>query len=167
MTVQTLKDLYIEQLQDIYSANSQSLEVTRKLRDSATSKSLTNALDAGATGIADGMDKVKQLILDHGAKPDGEFCKGMEGIVKEAKAHAINADFTDDEVRDAAIIPQYQRMVHYALAGYGTVTAFARRLKLTDDEKVLRSCLDDTYDGDRTMTAIASGEVNEAALQAA
>lgn len=167
MTVQTLKDLYIEQLQDIYSANRQSLEFTHKLRDAATSKSLVNALDAGAKGISDGMDKVKQLILKHDAKPDAEFCKGMEGLVKEANAHAIRADFTDDELRDAAIIPQYQRMVHYALAGYGTVAAFARRLKLPDDEKVLRACLDDTYDGDRTMTAIASGEVNKAALEAA
>lgn len=167
MAVQTLKDLYIEQLQDIYSANRQSLDVTRKLREAATSENLVNALESGVKGISEGMAKVEQLILKHDAKPDGEFCKGMEGLVKEANAHAIKADFTDDELRDAAIIPQYQRMVHYALAGYGTVAAFARRLKLADDEKVLRTCLDDTYDGDRTMTAIAAGEVNKAALEAA
>ncbi|TRD11540.1 ferritin-like domain-containing protein [Erythrobacter insulae] len=166
MTIRTLTDLYIDQLQDIYSANRQSLEATKKLRDAATSPDLTRALDDGVKGIEDGMAQVKNLITGHKADPTGEFCKGMEGLVKEAKAHAINADITDSDVRDASIISQYQRMVHYALAGYGTAVAFAGRLELENDVKTLRNCLNETYEGDRRMTQIASGEVNEKALAA-
>ena len=58
------------------------------------------------------------------------------------------------------IISQYQRMVHYALAGYGTVVAFANRLGLDGDAAQLQACLDDTYDGDRRMTKIATSGVN-------
>lgn len=61
------------------------------------------------------------------------------------------------------IITQYQRMVHYALAGYGSVVAFANRLGLDDDAAKLQKLLDETYDGDRHMTAIATGGVNKAA----
>ena len=65
-------------------------------------------------------------------------------------------------MRDAAIIPQYQRMVHYALAGYGTLVAFANRLGLDGDAAVLQKCLDHTYDGDRRITEIAmKGGVNK------
>ena len=110
--------------------------------------------------------KVKSLIEGHKADPTGEFCKGMEGLVKEVKAHAINADITDGDVRDASIIAQYQRMAHYAMAGYGTAAAFAERLGLTNDAATLRKCLDDTQSGDRRMTGIAVGTVNAEAMAA-
>ena len=166
MAIQNLKDLYIDQLQDIYSANRQSLEVTKQLREKASSDDLRQALDAGVDGIADGIQKLDVLIKGHNADPTGEFCKGMEGLVKEAKAHAINADIEDAETRDASIITQYQRMTHYALAGYGTSLAFANRLGLEQDASVLKTCLDETYGGDRTMTSIATNGVNKEAMAA-
>ena len=160
MTIATLKDLYIDQLQDLYSADKQSLQATKQLREKASDKSLCTALEDGVKGISQGMEQVKGLIEGHGANPNGEHCKGMEGLVKEAKAHAINADISDKDVLDASIITQYQRMTHYGLAGYGTAVAFAKRLGLEDDAKVLQNCLDNTYDGDRRMTEIANAEVN-------
>jgi ferritin-like metal-binding protein YciE len=166
MTINTLKDLYIDQLQDIYSANKQSLQVAKDLREAATSSELTEALEASVVGISQGMEQVKGLIQNHDADPNGEFCKGMEGIVKEAKAHAINADIADKDVLDASIITQYQRMAHYGLAGYGTAAAFAERLGLDDDAAVLRKCLDETQGGDSRMTGIAVGKVNKEAVAA-
>ena len=166
MTISTLKDLYIDQLQDIYSADKQSLEATKKLHAKATNEELRNALEDGTCGISEGMEKVRGLIESHDANPNGEFCKGMEGLVKEAKAHAIDADIEDKDVLDASIITQYQRMTHYGLAGYGTAVAFAKRLGLEEDARVLQKCLDNTYDGDRRMTEIATGEVNKEALAA-
>ncbi|MBD2843436.1 ferritin-like domain-containing protein [Erythrobacter rubeus] len=166
MTITTLKDLYIDQLQDIYSANKQSLEATKQLHAKATSDELRSALEDGVKGISEGMVQVRNLIESHDANPNGEFCKGMEGLVKEAKAHAINADIDDKDVLDASIITQYQRMTHYGLAGYGTAVAFANRLGLTGDAETLQNCLDNTYDGDRRMTDIATGKVNKEALAA-
>jgi ferritin-like metal-binding protein YciE len=163
MSIQTLEDLYIDQLQDIYSANRQSLKITEKLGQKATNGKLQDALKRGVGGIEDGLSTVEGLIRKHKADPRGEFCQGMEGLVKEAKAHAIDAEIEDKDVRDASIISQYQRMTHYALAGYGTVLAFARRLGLKDDAEQLQTCLDNTYSGDREMSQLAEGEVNREA----
>lgn len=166
MTISTLKDLYIDQLQDIYSANKQSLQVTKKLRDAATSSELVTALEDGVKGISKGMEQVKGLIEGHDADPNGEHCKGMEGLVKEAKAHAIDADIDDKDVLDASIITQYQRMSHYAMAGYGTAIAFAERLGLESDASTLRECLEETRGGDARMTGIAVSDVNKQAMAA-
>ncbi|MCR9180570.1 MAG: DUF892 family protein [Erythrobacteraceae bacterium] len=163
MAINTLKELYIDQLQDIYSANRQALGTTRALHQAASSDHLRDALDAGVNGIEQGMAQVKELIRNHDADPRGEHCKGMEGLVAEARAHALDADIADDDVRDASIITQYQRMTHCGIAGYGTARSFARRLGFEEDRRVLEECLDQTYGGDRHMTEIAAGEVNRAA----
>lgn len=166
MTITTLKDLYIDQLQDLYSANRQAAKVTRELKEAASSAELRKALGAGVEGIEQGMELLGQLIENHEANPRGEHCKGMEGLVAEARAHGVEADFTDEDVRDASIIAQYQRMTHYGISGYGTARAFAQRLGLENDASVLGQCLDDTRGGDKKMTLIASGEVNPAAAEA-
>lgn len=163
MTLSTLKDLYIDQLQVLYSADKQSLEATRKLHETATNDDLKTALSNGVEGIQEGIDTLEGIIKSHDADPDGEFCKGMEGLVKEARAYALNAVFCDDDVRDAMIITQYQRMTHYGLAGHGCLVAFAKRLGLTDDAAKLQTRLDNTYGGDREMTRIATGQINDAA----
>ena len=166
MTITTLKDLYVDQLQDLYSANRQAIQVTRELKEAASSAHLRKALTAGVDGIEEGMDHLKTLIENHDANPRGEHCKGMEGLAAEARAHGVEADFSDEDVRDASIIAQYQRMTHYGISGYGTAAAFARRLGLENDASVLAQCLDDTRSGDKHMTQIASGEVNPAAAEA-
>lgn len=163
MTLNTLKDLYVDQLQDMYSADRQSLEITRQLQSAAKDEKLSAALKRGVNGIEKGMEALSGIIRNHGAEPTGEFCKGMEGLVKEARAHVLEADISDDDVRDASIITQYQRMTHYAIAGYGCCAAFAKRLKLNDEAKKLDECLDETHEGDRVMTDIAVGDVNKAA----
>lgn len=163
MTMQSLEDVYHDQLQDLWSANKQSLEIVTELGRAAQNESLSKALIAGANGIQDGMDKIAEICQQHAIDPNGEHCKGMEGLVKEAKAHALNESFGDDDTRDAMIITQYQRMVHYGLAGYGCLVAFANRLGHDGDGAILQECLDGTYDGDRSMTDIATGGINAAA----
>lgn len=164
MAIDNLTQVYQHMLQDQYSANKQSLDMTTKLGRAAKSKDVSEALIAGANGITKGMDEVASLCATHGLDPTGEHCKGMEGLVTEARAHALDEEFSDDDARDAMIIAQYQRMVHYAIAGYGTLAAFANRLGLDGDAAVLKRCLDETYDGDHRMTEIATtGGVNAAA----
>ncbi len=164
MSINNLKDVYFDQLQDLHSACSQSMEATSELGRAAKDEELSKALIAGVNGISEGLDVIKSICATHDLDPKAEHCKGMEGLVKEARAHGVEADITDDDARDAVIITQYQRMVHYALAGYGSVVAFANRLGLDDDAAQLQKLLDHTYDGDRHMTQIATGGVNKAAV---
>ena len=163
MAMDDLKQVYLSELQDLYSACRQSLEITTELGRAAEDKELSEALINGSHGISSGMDKIASLCSDHGIDPTGAHCKGMEGLVAEARAHALDAKFGAPAVRDAVIAAQYQRLVHYALAGYGTVVAFSNRLGFLGDAAVLQDCLDQTYDGDRHMTHIATNGVNEAA----
>ena len=159
-----LKDLYIDQLEDLRSACKQSRDVTVELEKAAHDEELKAALHAGHKGISDGLSMLEELIKGHGGAVDGEHCKGMEGLVKEARAHGIEADISDNATRDAAIITQYQRMAHYAIAGYGCLKAFATRLGLDDEAERLDKHLGYTFDGDEHMTKIATtGGVNAAA----
>ena len=166
MTIDNLKDLYIDQLKDLYSACKQSMPIVTEMGRAAHSRELAEALIAGNEGIGRGMESLAKLCNDHGEDPTGEHCKGMEGLVTEARKHAIDAKFGDDDVRDAAIITQYQRLTHYAIAGYGCVRSFANRLGLDGDGAVLQECLDSTRHGDVHMTKIAEGGVNQAAAEA-
>ncbi len=159
----TLKDIYLDQLMDLYSANKQAKEATRQMAEAATNDGLRNALKAGVDGIEDGNRHLEKMITGHGKEASGEHCKGMEGLVREARAHAIKEDFTDDALRDAVIVTQYQRMAHYAIAGYGCVAAFAKQLGLDDEAKTLKGMLEAAYSGDNTMTDLAENQINQAA----
>lgn len=122
-----------------------------------------DALEAGAVGIEDGIKTLTAILETHGTSPKGEHCKAMEGLAAEARSDALRQEFGDDDARDAMIIAQYQRMTHYAMAGYGTCVAFAKRLGQEDDAKMIQHCLDKTHDGDRRFTHIATHGVNAVA----
>lgn len=158
-----LKDVYIDQLQDLYSANKQAAKIVDELAKAATSTALREALERGVAGIKDGAQHLEALIRDKDANPNAEHCKGMEGLVREAKAHALNTEFGTDAVRDAVIITQFQRMAHYAIAGYGCAAAFAKQLDMGDDATTLRGMLDAAYSGDKTMSEIAEKSINQRA----
>ena len=163
MAIQNLKDVYTDQLADLWSACSQSREVTMSLAQAAKSSELRDALNAGAEGIQDGMSTVKELAEKHGFDAEGEHCMGMEGLVREARSHALEEEFGDEDAQDAMIITQYQRMAHYAIAGWGCLEAFARRLELEDDAAKLKECLENTKHGDVHMSELATGGINAAA----
>lgn len=164
MSNDALRDLYIDQIRDMHSACTQSHAMTRRLAEAATNQHLKDALIDGVKGIERGRDTMAEMARKHGADATGEHCKGMEGLVAEAQSDVFDETYTDDDTRDASIIAQYQRMAHYAIAGYGTIRAFASRLGLDEDRAAAQECLEKSYDGDRRFTDIATGEVNPAAV---
>jgi ferritin-like metal-binding protein YciE len=166
MPLNNLKDLYIAELKDIYSANKQSKSTTNMLAKEATDADLVKALERGVEGVDDGLKALESILDKHGHNPSGEFCKGMEGLIKEAKHHVTDESFGDTDVKDAMIITQYQRMEHYAIAGYGCLFTFARRLDLDDDAAKIKKCLEATKEGDVYLSALAEKDINKAALAA-
>ena len=163
--IKNLKDLYLDGIKDIYSACKQSIPVTEEMARAAKNADLKSALEASVKGTRDGMASMEKLARAHGEDPAGEHCKGMEGLVDEARKHALESQFADEDTQDAAIIAQYQRLAHYAITGYGTLKAWAKRLDLSDDARVLDQATAATYEGDENMTKIAvKGGVNKAAM---
>ncbi len=93
-----------------------------------------------------------------------EHCKGIEGLVNEAKAHGIDQDLSD-KVRAVAAIAQYQRMSHYGMADFGNAKAFAGALRRNDNTAKLNEIIDDIYSSDHFASELAERSVNLAAKQ--
>ncbi len=159
----TLKDLYIDQLQDLWSANKQALKITNKLCDAANNEQLCDFLNRSDQKLHEHNDHLERIIRSHNAEPDDEHCKGMEGLAKEARKHALEKEYTNKAVQDAQIISQYQRISHYAIAGYGTCRSIAEELGYHQDATSLQNDLEEIEKGDKLMSSIAEESVNRKA----
>jgi len=158
--IETLDDIYIDELKDLWSANDQMTRVVKKLVGKASDPKLKDMLTKSIDGIGRHTDVLKELIVANGEKAKKEHCKGMEGLVDEATKHAIDETPEKGPLRDVIIIAQYQRMTHYGIAGFGTAAAYAKALGLTDDEAKLKAATKEIYGGDEFMTQLAETSVN-------
>ena len=147
-----LKTLYEEELGDLWSANDQMQQIVTTLAEQANGKSVKDLLQKSVGGIGKHTATIRALAESYGAKKD--HCRGMEGLVQEAKKHALDTPL-DPELRDLEIIAQYQWMSHYGLAGFGTATAYAEVLGLTDDAKKLKEIVKDIYSADSYSSQLA------------
>ena len=163
-TPENLKDLYTNELKDLWSANDQMVRCLKKITDKASDASLKEMLASSQEGIAKHTAVLKELIAANGEEVAKEHCKGMEGLVTEATKHTTEEAPEKGPVLDALIIAQYQRMTHYGIAGFGTVAAFAKALGLKDDSEKLREATQEIYGGDDYMTKLAETTVNLEAL---
>jgi ferritin-like metal-binding protein YciE len=150
----TLKDLYKEELQDLWSANDQMQEVVGKMAQAANDSKLSDRLSKARDGIGQHSDTLKMLLKDCGGEAKKDHCKGMEGLVKEAHKHALDKGLSGAAL-DVAIIAQYQRMCHYGIAGFGTTKAFADALGESSAAEKLDAALDKIYGSDEFMSDLA------------
>ena len=161
--ITTLQELYVDELKDLWSANDQMVKALKKIAPHAKNIKLVAVLDKSQTGIAAHTDMLKALIEAQNEKLKKEHCKGMEGLVLEAIKHTIDDAPEAGPVLDAAIIAQYQRMTHYGITGFGTVSAFAKALNLTVDHEQLKAAVGDMYSSDDLMSELAESAVNVSA----
>ena len=161
--ITTLKELYADELKDLWSANDQMTKALKKIQPQAQNQKLITMLQTAQTGIGKHTELLKSLIQNQGEEVKKEHCKGMEGLVQEALKHAVDEAPENGPVRDAAIIAQYQRMTHYGITGFGTVMAFAQALKLDEDAKKLEAAVKEMYNSDELMTELAESAVNVSA----
>ena len=161
-TPESLKDLYTDELKDLWSANDQMQRCLKKIASKASDKSLKEMLASSQTGISKHTDVLKELITAAGEKVSKEHCKGMEGLVAEATKHTTEEAPEKGPLMDAVIIAQYERMTHYGIAGFATTTAYAKILGLADDQKKLATASKEIYGA-----TIYSAKLEEAAIAAA
>jgi ferritin-like metal-binding protein YciE len=166
MAINNLKELYIAELKDLYDANQQANVTVEKLISAASEPKLKDALKRSIEGTKQGNSHIKAILDGHGEGVGNVTCQGMKGLTREAEKHTLEEEFGDDSVRDAMLISQYQRIAHYAITGYGTVEAFAKRLGVLEEAKKLETCKEQTMEGDLTFTQLAQGSINKAAKAA-
>ena len=156
----SLRELFIEQLRDIYSAENQLVKALPKMAKAASSSELQTAFTNHLEQTREHVERLETIFANLDEEPEGETCKGMAGLIAEGK-EAIDADGEDD-VKDAWLIAAAQRVEHYEIAAYGTARAFARQLNNEYAAELLEQTLDEEKAADQKLTMIAEGSVNPA-----
>jgi ferritin-like metal-binding protein YciE len=163
MSMNSLKDLYIEQLQDLYSAENQILKALPDMEKKAQHNGLKDAFREHHRVTEQQVKRLEEIFDDLGESPKGHHCKGMEGLIKEGQ-EMIKED-GDSDVIDAGLIAAAQRVEHYEIAGYGTVRTFAERLGHSNHVSLLQRTLDEEGETDKKLTQLAEGVINKDAMR--
>jgi ferritin-like metal-binding protein YciE len=148
-----LKDLYIDELKDLYNAENQLIKALPKMAKAASSAELQQGFEKHleqTKGHAERLEKIFQAL---GESPKGKTCKAMQGLVEEG-AETMKEDF-EGSLMDAALIGAAQRVEHYEIAAYGTVCAFARQLGETGHVSLLTQTLEEEKETDEKLTDLA------------
>ena len=161
MPEESLKDLYIDELKDLYSAENQLIKALPKMAKAASSPELRSGFEEHLEQTKGHVQRLEKVFQQLDESPKGKKCKGMEGLLEEG-AEAIRE--YAGELRDAALIGAAQRVEHYEMAGYGTVIAFAEELGETKHVSLLKETLKEEKETDEKLTGL-SGEINAAANQ--
>jgi ferritin-like metal-binding protein YciE len=157
MKAESLRDLYIEQLQDLYSAENQLVKALPKMAKGATSEELREAINEHLEVTKNQASRLEEIFSNLGEDPKGKKCKGMEGLVEEG-SEVLEQDM-DDDVRDAALIAGAQRVEHYEIAGYGTVRTYANLLGEDEAAATLEEILNEEKEADTRLSSLAE-EIN-------
>jgi ferritin-like metal-binding protein YciE len=158
MSLESLKDLYVEQLRDLYSAETQILEALPKMEKAATNQELQNAFREHRKATEVHLERLEKIFEMLDKKSSGHHCKGMEGLLKEG--NEMVKEKGDETTRDAGLIAAAQRVEHYEIAGYGTVRSYAEQMGFADQEKLLKQTLDEEGQTDQRLTKLAESVIN-------
>ncbi len=153
MEIDSLTQLYVEDLKDLYSAEKQILQALPKMVKKATNPQLKKAFEEHLRVTETHVERLDRIFEGLGKSPRGKKCKGMEGLLEEGK-EAMQEDMEPD-VLDAALIGAAQKVEHYEMAGYGTVRTYAKLLGENQAAKLLQQTLDEEGEADKTLTKIA------------
>src|SRR5580704_2201201 len=151
-----LKDLYIDELKDLYSAESQLVKALPKMAKAATSEDLSAGFEEHLEQTKGHVQRLETIFKDLNESPKGKKCKGMEGLIEEG-AEAIEE--YEGDLLDAALIGAAQRVEHYEMAGYGTVSAFAEELGESEHVTLLNETLEEEKETDEKLNGLA-GDIN-------
>ena len=153
MTKTSLRELYVDELKDLYSAEMQLTKALPKMAKAATSGELRKGFEEHLQQTKGHVERLQQVFEMLNENPTGKKCLGIEGLVKEG-AEVMGEDFEDD-VMDAALISAAQRVEHYEIAAYGTVVAFADLLDEPEQASLLRETLEEEKETDEKLTELA------------
>ena len=162
MKVNSLQELYTEQLRDLYDAENQIIKALPEMIDAATSPDLKAALNEHLEITKTQATRLEQIFEGLGEKAKGETCKGMKGVIQEGSDLVDDVD--DEDTRDAAVIAAAQRVEHYEMAGYGTARNFADLLGQDEAVQLLQQTLDEEKEADQKLTSLAE-EINVSAQE--
>ncbi len=158
MKLKTLRDLYIHELKDLYSAEKQLTKALPKMAKAASNEELKTSFEEHLEQTGQQIERLEQILEGLGESTKCDKCKGMEGLLEEG-SKAMTEDAAE-EVRDAAIIVAAQKVEHYEIAGYGSVRTFAEMLGEDEAARLLQQTLDEEIETDEKLTELAENSIN-------
>jgi len=158
MELESLRDLYVDELRDVYNAEKQILKALPRMAKKATHDELRSAFEEHITVTEEQVRRLETIFDDLGMPSRGKKCLGMEGLIAEGK-EMMNED-AEPEVLDAALISAAQRVEHYEIAAYGTLRTYARQLGFENHAELLQRTLDEEGATDKLLSQIAESSVN-------
>ena len=161
VAISNLQELLVDQLQDLYNAETQLTKALPKMAKAASSPELREAFEAHLKETQGHVERIEQAFEALGEKTKGKTCHAMKGLVEEG-AEAIK-ESAPDSVKDAALIAAGQRVEHYEIAAYGTARSFAESLGHEEVAQLLQQTLAEEANADKLLTKI-SAKVNQMAM---
>lgn len=159
--IQTLDDLFVHQLKDIYYAENRILKNLPSMIAKAANPELKQGFQTHLRETEGQVERLKQVFSMHGVEIEAVNCPAIDGILEEADE--IADDVADKEVLDAALIAAAQAVEHYEITRYGSLIAWAEQLGRSDCAAVLQQNLDEEKATDKKLTALAESRVNRSA----
>jgi len=160
MTLESLTDLLIEELQDLYDAEHQIVEALPQLAKKAFSPELEEAFNEHLEQTKGHITRLEAAFKKFGIPAERKSCKAMRGLMAEGEELLEEEPSADPSVLDAALIAAAQKVEHYEIASYGTARSYAQLLKATEVQKLLQQTLDEEAETDRKLTNLAEQAVN-------
>ncbi|MBV9342207.1 MAG: ferritin-like domain-containing protein [Acidobacteria bacterium] len=153
MTINSLQDLYLEQLRDLYDAENQLIKALPKMAQAAASEELRTGIEEHLEQTKEHAERLEKIFERLEQKAKGEKCKGMEGLLKEGSD--ILQEDMPETTKDAAIIAAAQKVEHYEIASYGTARTYAELLGNNEAAELLEQTLEEEKETDQKLTGLA------------
>lgn len=159
-----LKELLVEELQDLLHAETQLTGALPKMAEAAHHPKLKEAFDKHLQQTKTQVERLKNAFEMLGEKAQPKPCKAMMGLIEEGQETIEEGQEKDELAADLALITAAQKVEHYEISGYGSARALARQLRLSDVEKLLSHTLGEEESADFLLTEIAKPLVQQATL---
>ncbi|HEX3867618.1 MAG TPA: ferritin-like domain-containing protein [Gemmatimonadaceae bacterium] len=153
MEMEALRDLYIDELKDLYSAEKQLVRALAKMAKNATNPELQSAFENHLAETEEHVTRLDEIFESLEASPRGKKCVGMEGLIEEA--NELLEEDAEEDVVDAGLISKAQHVEHYEMAGYGTARTWAQLLGEDHHVELLQQTLDEEKNADALLTQLA------------
>ena len=159
----SLENLFLMEVKDLYSAEKQITKALPKAAKKASSPELKSAIEEHLEQTEDHVNRLEEVFKILGESPRGRPCAAMKGILEEASE--VMGQKAEPAVRDAAIIGAAQKVEHYEIASYGTVVQWAKQMGREDIKRLLGQTLDEEEKADQKLTELAKGSINLRAMR--
>ena len=158
MALNTLRDLYINELKDTLNSEKQLVKALPKMAKKADAPELRDAFQEHLAQTEVHVQRIQQIMEELGLPERGKTCKGIQGILAEGTE--MMEEEAEPAVMDAALIAGGQRAEHYEMAAYGTLRAYAETLGYSEAAKLLQQTLDEEKKADQKLSELAEGFIN-------